>query len=91
MIKEIFNNKIAVIGLGYVGLPLAVEFGKKFKVNGYDVNLKRISELKKFYDVTNELSKNQIKKSKYLRFTSNIKDIINSNIYYYCTYSNIKK
>ena len=66
MIKEIFNNKIAIIGLGYVGLPLAVEFGKKFKVNGYDVNLKRISELKKFYDVTNELSKNQIKKSKHL-------------------------
>ena len=41
------NTKIAVIGLGYVGLPLAVEFGKKFEVKGYDINRARIKELKK--------------------------------------------
>ena len=45
--KKISNPKIAVIGLGYVGLPLAVEFSKFFKVVGFDLKLKRINDLKK--------------------------------------------
>ena len=52
------NNKIiAVIGLGYVGLPLAVEFGKKYKTFGYDISLDRINELKNGIDKTGETSK----------------------------------
>lgn len=48
------NNKIAVIGLGYVGLPLAVEFGKKYDVLGFDINIRRVVELQKGKDHTNE-------------------------------------
>ena len=51
--KEI---KMAVIGLGYVGLPLAIEFGKKYKVAGFDVNMRRLDELKNGIDKTLEVS-----------------------------------
>ena len=46
------QNKIAVIGLGYVGLPLAIEFGKRYKVLGFDISYKRIDELKQGFDHT---------------------------------------
>ena len=49
------KNKIAVIGLGYVGLPLAVEFAKKYKVIGFDINPKRVEELRKGIDETLEI------------------------------------
>ena len=55
------KNKIAIIGLGYVGLPLAYEFSKKFKVFGFDNNLKRIIDLKKGFDKTKEV---KLKKKK---------------------------
>ena len=55
------NKKIAVIGLGYVGLPLAVEFSKKYITIGYDINKERVSNLLKFIDDTNEIDKNEIK------------------------------
>ena len=51
------NLTIGVIGMGYVGLPLAIEFSKKINVIGFDINNKRISELKKNIDVTKEVSK----------------------------------
>ena len=51
------NHQIAIIGLGYVGLPLAVEFSKKYKVVGYDINMQRIKDLNKFIDKTNEVEK----------------------------------
>ena len=51
----VFNEKIAVLGLGYVGLPLATEFAKKYKVVGYDIDLERIKELKKGIDRTKEI------------------------------------
>ena len=54
--------KIAIIGLGYVGLPLAVAFAEKFKVIGFDINLSRIQELKKFNDKTLEISAEQLQK-----------------------------
>ncbi|MDB2648001.1 nucleotide sugar dehydrogenase [Flavobacteriaceae bacterium] len=72
---------IAIIGQGYVGLPLAIEFGKKYKTFGYDINFERIKELKKYYDHTKEASSDQIKNSKNLVFTSNLDDITNSNIF----------
>ena len=51
---------LAVIGLGYVGLPLAVEFGKKYKVIGFDIHQKRIDELKEGYDRTLEVEKEEL-------------------------------
>ena len=75
------NNKIAIIGLGYVGLPLAVEFGKKYSCLGYDINESRIHELNNGIDKTLELNNIDIKKSKYLKFTSNEEDLKKSNIY----------
>ena len=56
------NKKIAIIGLGYVGLPVAVLFASKYKVVGYDINLKRIDALNNYIDNTNEISSNKLKK-----------------------------
>jgi UDP-N-acetyl-D-galactosamine dehydrogenase len=75
------NTNIAVIGLGYVGLPLAVEFGKKYNVIGFDINGNRISELKSGIDKTMESSKDEILSSKQLQFSYNIEDIRKCNIY----------
>ncbi len=75
------NKKIAVIGLGYVGLPLAIEFAKKYNVIAYDVNENRISELQKSEDKTNELTKSEIKDAENLVFTSDENDIVNSDIF----------
>ena len=56
--NNVFKNKIiSVIGLGYVGLPLAVEFGKHYKTIGFDINSQRISDLKEGKDRTLELNK----------------------------------
>ena len=75
------KDKIAIIGLGYVGLPLAVEFGKHYQCVGFDINKKRIDELNRFIDKTNELTSKEIKKSKLLNFTYSIKDLKSCNIY----------
>lgn len=56
------GDKIAVIGLGYVGLPLAVEFAKKYKVKGYDISSKRVYELKNFIDSTQEVDGDSLKR-----------------------------
>lgn len=76
--KEI---NIAVIGQGYVGLPLAIEFGKNWPVIGFDINKQRIEELKLGVDHTKESSQNQIKNSKGLRFSYNIDEISKCNVY----------
>jgi UDP-N-acetyl-D-galactosamine dehydrogenase len=57
---KVKNYKIAIIGLGYVGLPLAVVFAKKYKVVGFDINFQRVSELKKFNDRTLDISESQL-------------------------------
>jgi UDP-N-acetyl-D-glucosamine/UDP-N-acetyl-D-galactosamine dehydrogenase len=75
------RNKIAIIGLGYVGLPLAVEFGKKFEVIGFDINQDRINELKTGLDSTLETTEEELKDSIYLRFTSNYDDIKESKTF----------
>ena len=53
MKMEDTDINIAIVGLGYVGLPLAVEFSKKYNVTGYDINNRRVEELLKSYDKTN--------------------------------------
>jgi UDP-N-acetyl-D-galactosamine dehydrogenase len=75
------NKKIAVIGLGYVGLPLAVEFGKIYNVLGFDISEERISELKNGYDKTLESSKEEIFSSKYLKFTSTLNELSDCTIF----------
>ena len=72
---------IAILGLGYVGLPLALEFGKKFKTLGFDINKKRIQELKKYKDSNLQFSKSEIKKSVKLNFTNNANDLEKNNFY----------
>ncbi|MCH7697024.1 MAG: nucleotide sugar dehydrogenase, partial [Proteobacteria bacterium] len=68
------NRKISVVGLGYVGLPVAVAFGRQSKVIGFDVNAGRISELKEGIDKTNEVSSDDLKKTDIL-FTSDVDDL----------------
>ncbi len=72
---------LAIIGLGYVGLPLAVEFGKKYPTIGFDINAKRIEELQKGYDRTLEVSSKELQEAKNLFFTTSIEDIKDANIY----------
>ena len=75
------NNKIAVIGLGYVGLPLAVEFGKIRKTIGYDINRSRVRNLSRGVDKTREINPKEFDKSIHLSFSSQIKDIEECSIY----------
>lgn len=78
---QLKNLKLAIIGIGYVGLPLALEFGKQRSVVGFDLKKKRIDQLKKGIDSTLEISKKDIFKSKYLKFTSNQSDLKKANCY----------
>ena len=74
------NYKIAIIGLGYVGLPLAIEFGKKFQTIGFDKSKERINQLNDGVDKTLEVSKGELKASKLL-FTIDSEEIGDCNIY----------
>jgi UDP-N-acetyl-D-glucosamine/UDP-N-acetyl-D-galactosamine dehydrogenase len=78
------KNKIGIIGLGYVGLPLAVEFGKKFDVVGYDRDCSRIEKLKNFIDDTNEVSERDIEKAVGLNVTSQKSDLKLCNFFVIC-------
>ena len=76
------KNKIAIIGLGYVGLPLAVAFSKKFEVTGFDINQERIQELKNGHDHTLEIEDHLLSSaSKNLIYSFNIQDMKDCNIY----------
>lgn len=75
------DKKIAIIGLGYVGLPLAVEFGKIYSTLGFDINLNRINELKSGYDRTLESTKQEIENSAKLIFSSNRDDLNHYNVF----------
>ncbi|MCB9024127.1 MAG: Vi polysaccharide biosynthesis UDP-N-acetylglucosamine C-6 dehydrogenase TviB [Lentimicrobiaceae bacterium] len=72
---------IGVIGLGYVGLPLAVEFGKKFQVMGFDINQQRIDELKNGHDRTLETSDDDLKAAILLKYTTSLEEIKDCNYY----------
>ena len=73
--------KIAVIGLGYVGLPLAVEFGKKVPVVGFDIHQKRIDELKSGQDHTLEVSPEELAQSAHLTYSANLEDLKDCNFF----------
>jgi UDP-N-acetyl-D-glucosamine/UDP-N-acetyl-D-galactosamine dehydrogenase len=74
-------NTIAIIGLGYVGLPLAVEFGKHRKVIGFDINLSRVNELIGGVDSTLEVSSIQLKESKFLEYTTDTSKLSDCSIF----------
>ena len=79
--NNLSNIKIAVIGLGYVGLPLAVEFGKKYKTVGFDINKLRVSQLESGHDLTKEVTKETLSESIYLTYSYNLTDVSTCNIF----------
>lgn len=83
-LEQKINDKsvvIGIIGLGYVGLPLAVEFGKKYKVIGFDINSKRVEELKNGIDRTLEVSIEELKEAQGLTFTTELEDLKKASVY----------
>lgn len=75
------NIKLAVIGLGYVGLPLAVEFGKKRRVIGFDIDLQRIAALKAGQDSTLEVCSEELEKATYLSYSDNLNELALCNTF----------
>lgn len=75
------DSKIGIIGLGYVGLPLAVEFGKKFATFGFDINSERIAELNQGQDSTLECSVAELAEATNLKYSSDLKDLEQCNVY----------
>jgi len=75
------NIKLAIIGLGYVGLPLAVEFGKKRPVTGFDINARRINELQAGLDHTLETEPQELSEAKFLKFTDKAEDLRACNVF----------
>ena len=78
---EHITRNIAIIGLGYVGLPLAVEFGKNYNVIGFDIDESRIDDLRNGIDKTKETVKSEIESSKFLKFSCKVSDLSEANIF----------
>ncbi|HOB72783.1 MAG TPA: hypothetical protein PKM18_13450, partial [bacterium] len=74
-------NRICIVGLGYVGLPLAAEFGKKYETIGFDINKNRLEELKKGIDRTLEVEPEKLKQAQKLVYTSDVNDIKSCNFF----------
>jgi len=75
------GTRICIVGLGYVGLPLAIEFSKKYTVVGFDINKERINELSNGLDKTLEISSNALNNANNLKFTCSSEDIESCNVY----------
>ena len=82
-IEKLENNSVVlgIIGLGYVGLPLAVEFGKKYRVIGFDINEKRINELKNGKDRTLEVNRDELLEAKKLSFSNNLEELKEADVF----------
>ena len=78
---DLKNTKIGIIGLGYVGLPLAVELGKKYPTVGFDINTPRVKELKEGKDSTLEVEPAELKLATHLTYTDAMQDIESCNFY----------
>ncbi|MBE8233575.1 MAG: Vi polysaccharide biosynthesis UDP-N-acetylglucosamine C-6 dehydrogenase TviB [Endozoicomonadaceae bacterium] len=81
MVVSLENAKIGIIGLGYVGLPLAVEFGKKYSTLGFDINQARVHELERGHDFTLEVSDTELANVKSLNFSFDKNNLADCNIY----------
>jgi len=75
------NTKIAIVGLGYVGLPLAVEFGKRYDTLGFDINATRVEQLRTGLDTTLEVDADELAAASRLRFSASLDDIRPCNVY----------
>ncbi|EKO3895715.1 Vi polysaccharide biosynthesis UDP-N-acetylglucosamine C-6 dehydrogenase TviB [Vibrio metschnikovii] len=75
------NFKLAIIGLGYVGLPLAVEFGKKYPVVGFDINSARLAELENGHDSTLEVDDNELASAEYLTYSNSLDELKACNVF----------
>ncbi|CAH9062497.1 UDP-N-acetyl-D-glucosamine 6-dehydrogenase [Pseudoalteromonas haloplanktis] len=78
---EVSNKKIGVIGLGYVGLPLAIEFGKKYATLGFDINKSRVEQLLAGHDSTLEVSDEELKASPFMSYSFTPSDLESCNVY----------
>src|SRR5690554_1918042 len=78
---DITASRIAVIGLGYVGLPLAVEFGKQYPTLGFDINTARLAELQQGHDSTLEVEYAELAAAKHLYFTASLDDLKSCNVF----------
>ena len=87
MTKE---RKIAIVGLGYVGLPLAAEFAKSTNVLAFDIDSNRVEELNSFYDQTNEVP-SRLLQNKKIKFTDTVSDIASSDFYIICVPTPVNK
>ncbi len=81
MLHSLKNVKLGIIGLGYVGLPLAVEFGKKYSTLGFDINVQRVNELKQGHDFTLEVSSEELADSELISYSANVDDLKACNVY----------
>lgn len=81
LLKDMSKSRISVIGLGYVGLPLAAEFGKKFNTVGFDINAKRVEQLRNGYDFTLEMSESELQEAELLTYTCELQDLADANVY----------
>jgi UDP-N-acetyl-D-galactosamine dehydrogenase len=79
--KKIQDAKVAVIGLGYVGLPLAVEFGRHFDTVGFDIDARRVAELRKGRDLTLEVEPAELKAARRLRYSTDLEALRGSDFY----------
>jgi UDP-N-acetyl-D-galactosamine dehydrogenase len=79
--RRLEDTKLAIVGLGYVGLPLAVEFGKRYQTVGFDINKKRIEQLRAGHDSTLEVDAEELADIPYLRFSAELDDIRDCNVY----------
>lgn len=91
MIKNKKIYKLGILGLGYVGLPLALAFKNFFKVCAFDINLKKVNELKKGFDRNKQFNKEYFKNNKNIKFTNKIKDLKECNVYIVTVPTPIKK
>jgi UDP-N-acetyl-D-galactosamine dehydrogenase len=79
--RRLEDTKLAIVGLGYVGLPLAVEFGKRYQTVGFDINKKRIEQLRAGHDSTLEVDAEELADIPHLRFSAELDDIRDCNVY----------
>jgi UDP-N-acetyl-D-galactosamine dehydrogenase len=78
---KLTDARVAVIGLGYVGLPLAVEFGRRYPTRGFDINARRIEELRRGHDSTLEVTQEELAASTRLEYATQLDDIADCNVY----------
>ena len=79
--RDLAASRIAIVGLGYVGLPLAVEFGKRYDTVGYDINQARVAELRNGHDATLEVEPGELAQATRLAYSSELEDLRACNTY----------